>query len=146
MPTCGKGQGLARLKIETEFYSLTTEPSLGRMRMRLSGFWSDRIAADFAEHFTLASSETRSRLPPDRELLILADLREHAIFSRDALGEIEKLASGVAKRPVRISIIASSTLQRMQLRRLMLARQADIFLDEREAMDWLFGDGVERPK
>lgn len=116
-------------------YTIRTEPDRDLMRVTMHGFFSlsdvDRYHAAIA-----AASETLN-VPPAQQLM-LNDISDMKIQSQEIVAAFQRVMADPRYAGRRVGFVATSSLARAQLSRILGGRAARIFATEAEAEAWLF--------
>ena len=117
-------------------FSIDVEPARELVRVRMSGFFS---AAD-VDTFQWALQKAHRQLDCARRggPLTINDVGGMAIQSQDVAARWGEFLVDPAHRSRRLAFVVSSALARMQLKRLIGLREAEVFTDPVEAEQWLF--------
>lgn len=118
-------------------FSITADPARDLVVMRLSGFFAPTDLERFVAERRIVHG--RLRCGPNRHLT-LADTSRISIQTQEMMARFGAMLADTAYRSRRLAFITASSLARMQLQRAIGARDAQVFIDEAEAMAWLFAD------
>ena len=114
-------------------FSVTVDPARDLVRIRLAGFLTAEMTADFIRARNEAHRQLRCG--PNQHATV-ADIRDLAIQAQDLVTRFQTLLANPAYRSRRLAIITPSTLARMQALRAAGNRDARFFADTEEAEAW----------
>ncbi|MGH6613721.1 STAS/SEC14 domain-containing protein [Sphingomonas sp.] len=109
------------------------------LKLTLSGLW-DRATLDaFQREAAALLSKVEKASRGDRSGRILIDVRGYAVQSQEIADEVSVFIPTYGVLAERIAVIWSqSTLQKMQMRRLLASDKVHFVMSEEEALAWLF--------
>ncbi|HZV58406.1 MAG TPA: STAS/SEC14 domain-containing protein [Sphingobium sp.] len=115
-------------------FNFTFDPAGGILRVRVVGSWTlpevERYAREARERFIAARQ--RAGL-----LRLLVDLSETDILSQIVIDPLAKAGMQYSHPDDRVALVVSSTLLKLQMRRMMGDAPAAIFASADEAAAWL---------
>ncbi len=117
------------------------EPDLARrfVRLTLFGFWDEATLERYkADVRALIAAE--ARLPTqDGGFRVLLDMRQHTLLSKEHAINLQAEIGEPAPGQRTAILVAHAGLLQRQAARVASALEPRVFVDEDEAMDWLFG-------
>jgi hypothetical protein len=125
---------LAPVRHAGGMYTIEPDHENCLLHLRLQGFWTAEIARSFA----IAQQEAAGALacPPGAHLS-LADLTEFKIQSQETVAICAKLIASAGNRSRRLAIVAGTGLARIQIKRVLLRDEMQVFDDVSSARRWL---------
>lgn len=115
-------------------YSISVDPTRDLVKIRLAGFFTEDAIARFLEDRRVAFQQLRCGR---NQHLSLTDVRDMSIQTQGMVQSFHAILSDPAYRSRRLGFIVKSTLARMQLKRAIGGRDAEVFLDPVEAERWV---------
>lgn len=93
------------------------------------------------EHFRELSSVISQYRKSGRQIRVLVDLREGAPQTPEVVAHIEKANQVIFREGDRVSIIVTSTLLKLQVKRLHSRFESQVFISDIAAEEYLFRAG-----
>lgn len=116
-------------------FSTIYEDDTRLLRLRMSGFWDDRICSEYERHTQALATRNAHRVGGGKVLL---DLRDFQVQPADIMARIIANTQSVAARVDRLAVVWSgSAIQRLQLSRVLPAGRFEIFAHTDDALVWL---------
>lgn len=116
-------------------FSTIYEHDTRLLRLRMSGFWDDRICSEYERHTQALAARNAHRAGGGKVLL---DLRDFQVQPADIMARIIANTQSVATRVDRFAVVWSgSAIQRLQLARVLPTGSFEIFAHADDALVWL---------
>lgn len=122
-------------------YSIDVNPRQQLLEVRLSGQWTVATVASYRLDVDAALARMQAQGGRPGEYLLLVDMREQGVQSREVAAAYQAFISDyawVGRR--RATIVSGSALHELQVKRV--AKELDVenafFRTEEEALGWLF--------
>lgn len=122
----------------TATFCVTAEPARDLIRIKLDGFLTPELTADFFR--ARNEAHRKLRCAPNQHVTI-ADVRGMAIQAHDIVQRFQSMLADPAYRSRRLAIVTPSTLARMQVHRASGNPHARFFADPGEAEAWALEPG-----
>jgi hypothetical protein len=119
---------------ENKFYYIEYDPREQWIRVRLTGFWPLATSRAFAARLRLFILENRKHFGSAR---LLMDRRGSPVQSMEVAALIKELTSALFGARDHVAVIVDSSLNQMQLRRVVTHEGTRIFNNIGEAEAWL---------
>ncbi|KQR80795.1 STAS/SEC14 domain-containing protein [Sphingomonas sp. Leaf343] len=116
-------------------FSITIDPALHLMSIRMGGFFSE---ADVAGFDALLRDKVKTLTCGPNEHVTLVDVSDMKIQLQDIVQMFAKIVSTPRHRSRRLAFVTGSSLARMQTRRLTDRPDVEFFTDPDAAKAWLF--------
>jgi hypothetical protein len=119
-------------------FEISVDPSRRRLDIVLRGLWTDAIAARFATDLDVAIADMRRAGIAPGEMRSLLDMSDLSVIPAGLTPTFGVFASQKGRESERVAVVYSSTLARIQFRRLAHGDSRYAFFAEMaEAMRWL---------
>jgi hypothetical protein len=120
-------------------FTITTDEARKLMTVTMSGFLTPEDATSCAAQVQISAAAIGWRTG---EFLLLVDSLESSVQSQSV---IEAFQAGIAASSLRarkIAVLSTSSLARMQTKRIVTGKVAGMFENRAEAEQWLFADAA----
>lgn len=116
------------------YHTIQLVPERALIRLTMGGFYEPEEALALARHMAAAVSELGA---PRNAHLTLADIRDMAIQSQDAVAAFMQVVGAEDIRSRKLAFVVARSLSRMQARRLTSRPDVEFFDDMPSAEAWL---------
>jgi hypothetical protein len=124
-------------------YNISTDLTKDLVHVELEGFWAESDFSKFMDD--LHSAVTKLRCKPGEHLL-LCDLTRLNVMSQDIVSYVMSELNSEGPRDARwIAIVVGSALLKLQMQRMLLRANAQIFDDVGSAHEWLMASSGRSP-
>lgn len=114
-------------------YAFNYVPQTRTLEMRLEGRWTMEEFERFESAYNAAIRE-HARTHP---IGLLSDSREFQVQAQDVAERFNAIGAGTGGRLAATAIVAATMLNKMQAERILPQANMKVFLDIKEARDWL---------
>ena len=123
----------------TSGYEIQLDPVRKLMTLTLSGFFDVQQVPKIADD--IAAAIGRLNCPPNQHLT-LVDVCDSKLQAQDTVAAFGAIIARPHLMARRLAVVVGSSLARMQVRRILLRDDAQVFDSRTEARAWLFGDSA----
>jgi len=115
-------------------FTFTFDSHAGILRLRCAGKWTlpdvERYGPEAGRQFTQARLTAR-------RLRLLIDVTEQEILSQDVVEPLARAGMQHGRADDRVALVVTSTLMKLQMKRMIGDAPTPIYLSESEALAWL---------
>ena len=104
------------------------------LHLTLSGHWTDEDFTQFEQAYVVALEGATAN---NGSIGLLSDSREFPVQSQDVASRFSDLTKQSFARLAASAIVVGSVLNKIQAERTMKSDRLKLFLEEKEARDWL---------
>lgn len=123
-----------------KMFSIVYDASLGLIRCRIEGFFSDREISSVISATRQAKATCR-RLHGDVKMLVTTDGQ---VQSPESMKAVAEQRGAQVSRYDRRAFVLPSSLQKMQVSRIFDLEHEKLFVSEQAAITWLLADRAYR--
>jgi len=117
-------------------FEIRTDATNGLLHIILRGHWSTSTVASYKQAVSAAVGQIIASGCVQGDIRALVDARGVGAQPSSVVEEYKRLFGSVNMRPFRLATIVSSSLFKMQVKRIAIPNQR-IFTDEADATQWL---------
>jgi hypothetical protein len=121
-------------------FTLSIDPKRRHLRIVTNGLWNPEVARNFAAGLDVSIRALVEAGAPYGRLRTLIDPRAASIMPQELVDMLQSLAVTHGPASERIAILSGSVLQKLQYRRIAPQPVFGHFLDETDALAWLYAD------
>lgn len=121
-------------------FALSIDPARRHLRILTNGLWNPAVAGNFAVALESSVRALVAAGAPYGRLRTLIDPRAASIMPQDLVDMLQSLAVTHGPASERIAILSGSMLQKLQYKRIAPQPVFGHFLDEDDALAWLYAD------
>ena len=115
-------------------FNFAFDPTAGILQVRVTGSWTLPEVERYAREAGVRFSEARKAA---RRLRLLIDLSAANVLSQGMMEPLAKAGMQYSRADDRVALAVSSTLLKLQMRRMLGDAPIPIFLSVKEANAWL---------
>ena len=107
----------------------------------LRGYWTVETLGSFNDALDDLLVRHRTGAGAARQLKLLVDAREQDVQSREVIDALRQRAGSRGGTDVRVAVVVSGMLRKLQAERVAPNANRAVFLDEGAARQWLLSEG-----
>lgn len=121
-------------------FSFSFDDAVGILRVEVDGSWTMPEVARYGREAGPQFREARHRAG---SLRLLVDLRRTQILNQEVIRPLGEAGMQFARADDRVALLVSSSLLKLQMKRMVGDAPANIFMVEDAAVAWLAGTGPD---